>query len=90
MEFSRQEYWSGLPFSSPGDLPEPGTEHGFLTLHAGSLPSEPLGKPIYKYICMHIYVFPYTHIHIVDMSNDIRDLTLKKKGQEEKDRLTST
>ena len=28
MEFSRQEYWSGLPFSSPGDLPEPGIEPG--------------------------------------------------------------
>ena len=28
MEFSRQEYWSGLPFPSPGDLPDPGTEPG--------------------------------------------------------------
>ena len=31
MEFSRQEYWSGLPFSSPEDLPDPGTEPGSLT-----------------------------------------------------------
>ena len=32
MEFSRQEYWSGLPFPSPGDLPDPGTEPGSPTL----------------------------------------------------------
>ena len=46
MEFSRQEYWSGLPFSSPGDLPEPGTEPGSLELQADSLLSEPPGKPL--------------------------------------------
>ena len=32
MEFSRQEYWSGLPFPSPGDLPDPGIEPGSPTL----------------------------------------------------------
>ena len=41
MEFSRQEYWSGLPFPSPGDLPDPGIEPGSPTLQADSLPSEP-------------------------------------------------
>ena len=41
MEFSRQEYWSALPFSSPGDLPNPGIEPGSLALQADSLPSEP-------------------------------------------------
>ena len=41
MEFSRQEYWSGLPFPSPGDLPDPGIEPGSLALRADSLPSEP-------------------------------------------------
>ena len=40
--FSRQEYWSGLPFSSLGDLPSPGIEPGSPSLQAGSLPSEPL------------------------------------------------
>ena len=40
MEFSRQEYWSGLPFPSPGDLPNPGIESGSPTLHADALPSE--------------------------------------------------
>ena len=40
MGFSRQEYWSGLPFSSPGDLPDPGFELRSPTLQADSLPSE--------------------------------------------------
>ena len=42
MEFSRQEYWSGLPFSSPGDLPDPGIEPNSPTLL-----SEPQGKPCF-------------------------------------------
>ena len=45
MEFSRQEYRSTLPFPSPGDLPDPGTEPGSPELQADSLPSEPPGKP---------------------------------------------
>ena len=45
MGFSRQEYWSGLPFASPGDLPNPGIEPGSPTLQADPLPSEPPGKP---------------------------------------------
>ena len=44
MEFSRQEYWSGLPFPSPGDLPDPGIKSGSPTLQADALPSEPPGK----------------------------------------------
>ena len=42
MEFSRQEYWSGLPFPTPGDLPDPGIEPGSPALQADSLLSEPL------------------------------------------------
>ena len=42
--FSRQEYWSGLPFPSPGDLPDPGIEPGSPALRADALPSEPPGK----------------------------------------------
>ena len=45
MEFSRQKYWSGLPFSSPGNLPNPGIEPRSSTLQADSLQSEPPGKP---------------------------------------------
>ena len=44
MGFSRQEYWSGLPFPSPGDLPDPGIEPRSLTLEADTLTSEPPGK----------------------------------------------
>ena len=43
--FSRKEYWSGLPFPSPGDLPHPGIEPGSPSLQVDSLPSEPSGKP---------------------------------------------
>ena len=49
MEFSialsRQDYWSGLPFPSPVDLPDPGTEPGSPALQADALTSEPPGKP---------------------------------------------
>ena len=40
MEFSRQEYWGGLPFSSPGDLPDPGIKPRSPALQADALPSE--------------------------------------------------
>ena len=45
MEFSRPEYWSVQPFSSPGDLPNPGIEAGSPLLQAESLSTEPQGKP---------------------------------------------
>ena len=45
MGFSRQEYWSGLQFPSPGDLPNPGIEPGSPVLQTDSLPPEPPGKP---------------------------------------------
>ena len=44
MGFSRQGYWGGLPFPSPGDLPDPGIEPGSPTLQADALLSEPPGK----------------------------------------------
>ena len=40
MGFSRQEYWNGLPFPSPEDLPNPGIKPGSLSLQADSLPTE--------------------------------------------------
>ena len=49
MGFSRQEYWRGLPFPSPGYLPDPGTEPMFSVspvLQADALPTEPSGKPL--------------------------------------------
>ena len=45
MGFSRQECWNGLPFPSPGDLPNTGIEPGSPSLQADALPSEPPGKP---------------------------------------------
>ena len=50
MEFSRQEYWSGLPCPSLGDLPDPGMEPRSPTLQADTLPSEPRGRLILLYI----------------------------------------
>ena len=50
MEFCRQEYWNKLPFSSPGDLPDPGIEPRSPMLQVDSLQFEPPGKPILTYI----------------------------------------
>ena len=53
---SRQEYWSGLPFPSPGDLPDPGIKLRSPILQVDSLPSEPAGIPRYlsAYILMEL------------------------------------
>ena len=48
MRFSRQEYWSGLPFPSPGDLPNPGIKPRSPALEADALTSEPPGKSEFK------------------------------------------
>ena len=58
MGFSRQEYWSGLLFLSPGDIPKPGIEPGSLTLQADSLLSELTGKPN-KYLSNDYYFKKY-------------------------------
>ena len=50
MEFSRQEYWSGLPFPSPGDLCDPGIKHRSPALHADALLSEPPGKFVEEWV----------------------------------------
>ena len=57
MGFSRQEYWSVLPFPSPGDLPDSGMELGSPDLQADSLPPEPPGNP-------HLHVDIYTKLGI--------------------------
>ena len=59
MEFSRQEYWSGLPFPSPSDLPNPGIEPGSPTLQADTLTSEALGKPQIFFSSLKFYVFDF-------------------------------
>ena len=50
MEFFRQEYWSGLPFPSPGYLSNSGIEPGSSVLQADALPSEPPWKPCHRLI----------------------------------------
>ena len=52
MRFPRQKYWSGLPFHSPEDLPNPGIESGFPALQAVSLPTELPGKPHLLTTCL--------------------------------------
>ena len=56
MRFSRQEYWSRLPFPSPGNLPDSGTEPRSPASQANALPSEPPGK---LYICICVYIYTY-------------------------------
>ena len=59
MGFPSQEYWNGLPFPSPGDLPDPKIKPislVFFALQVDSLPTEPSGKSCFKYV--YIYVNP--------------------------------
>ena len=56
MEFSRPEYWSGPPFPSPGDLPNPGMEPGSPALQAAFAPAEPPEKPFLKETGLNIIV----------------------------------
>ena len=62
MGFSRQEYWSGLPFPPPGDLPNPVIELASPSLQADSLL---LSNRVSLYI--YIYIYIYTHTHNIDM-----------------------
>ena len=55
MGFSRQECWSGLPFPSQGDLPDPGIETGSPTLRADALASEPPGSGV-KYLKPYLFI----------------------------------
>ena len=69
MGFSRQEYWSGLPFPSPGDLPDPWIESRSPTLQADSLPSQSLWKP---YICISEYIYVYlNHCYIPEINTTL-------------------
>ena len=58
---SMEEYWSRLPFPSPGDLPHPGSEPGSPTLQADSLPTEPPGHQEVK---AQLYMFSETGLYI--------------------------
>ena len=59
MEFSREEYWSGLPYPSPGDLPHPQIKPGSPALQADTVPSGPPGKPNLWLTVHCVYLYPF-------------------------------
>ena len=65
--FSRQEYWSGLPFPTPGDLPDPEIEPRSPAFQSDSLPTELQGKPIYvnMYVDKHMHIYIYIFFVVV-------------------------
>ena len=70
MEFSQQEYWSGLPCHPPGDFLDPGIEPVSPALHVDSLPAEPSGKPFTIYtnikslVCQKLLYVNYTSVFL--------------------------
>ena len=87
MGFSRQGFWSGLPFPSPEDLPNPGIEPRSPTLQADALPSEPPGKPsrhndhLQKF-CVCVCVCVYTHIYIHKDAHVVCGVNKKPKAMD--------
>ena len=69
--FSRQEYWSGLPFPSPGDLPSPGTEPGSPASYSDALPSELPGKSSIIWWWYSVIISWKTTIQHHNQNNDI-------------------
>ena len=70
MDFSRQEYWSGLPFPTPGGLPDPGIKPESPALAGGCFTTAPPGKPtelcvytIYTYTYVYIHTHVYVHVY---------------------------
>ena len=64
--FSRQEYWSGLPFPSPGELPNPGIKPGSPALQADALTSETPGKPPY-YMIIYFWFVICSHLKMLSV-----------------------
>ena len=82
MGFSKQEYWRGLPFPSPGELPSPGIEPGSPALQADALSSEPPGKIPYQ---MSGFSFDSSKVHYAKPQHCIG----LNKGEEELSKLSS-
>ena len=76
MEFFRQEYWSGLPFPSPGDLLDPGTEPRPLALQADSSLSEPPGKPVTLQLTLK--QFNNRNVYILNMKREKEHVNLRE------------
>ena len=77
--FSRQEYWSGLPFPSPGDLPKPWIEHSSPTLQADSLPTEPPGKQLNNSNEYILYILKVNNLITLQNNNGSLDYKLCKR-----------
>ena len=76
MEFFRQEYWSGLPCPSPGDLPSPGPEPGSPSLQVDSLSSEPPGSPYLQYFVLFCHMIAAQISSLVMLVFNLPDLCL--------------
>ena len=87
MEFPRQDYWSGLPFPSPGYIPDPGIEPRSPALQADALPTElpgkpsnlerPLLNPYFKYILCY-YHLPH---HYLPLSHNPRLFKMEQTSE---------
>ena len=82
MWFSRQEYWRGLPFPSPGDLPHPGAEPRSPTLQADALPSEPPGKSELTRAMVYEKVGPYASRLVYWVNLGTKDISPSPQGFE--------
>ena len=80
--FSRREYWSGLPFPPPGDLPDPGIELASPALQADSLLSEPPGKSMsYSQVKMLSYLKRETkYTHTLTSTRHVRNQCDAREG----------
>ena len=76
IEFFRQEYWSGLPFPSPGDLLDPGTEPRPPALQADSSLSEPPGKPVTLQLTLK--QFNNRNVYILNMKREKEHVNLRE------------
>ena len=82
MEFSRQEYWSGLPFPPPGNLPDPWIKPESPALQADALLSELLGKPLFQtpiLTSLKLYSFYDLRVHIAIENFDPSGIYLMNK-----------
>ena len=81
MGFPRQEYWSGLPFPSPGDLPDPGIKPRSPALAGGFFTTEPPGKPIRSQEIANEYMVIFNKIFHLINQFDPYHLSISKNLQ---------
>ena len=87
--FSRQEYWSGLPFLPPGDLPDPEVEPvspRSPSLASGFLTTEPCGNPIMEHGCRHSHKKKKKNTAIHRNMDGLENITPSETSQKKKDK----